>query len=94
MLSIEDLNYISEFFSEALSKTKKKVKDESNPKIVNFKIRSFLEKVKDLITKFDEALTTSQPPLVTVDESPQLERIEKTIAQLGLKLSNYVKDQY
>ena len=94
MLSIDDLDNISEFFTEFLSKTKKKVKDESNPKIVNFKIRSFLEKIKDLIAKFDEAPTTSHPPLVTADEFPQLERIEKTIAQLGLKLSNYVKDQY
>jgi hypothetical protein len=50
--------------------------------------------VKDLITKFDEVPTTSHSPIATVEESPQLERIEKTIAQLGLKLSNYVKDQY
>ena len=50
--------------------------------------------MKDLIKKFDEAPTSSQTPAATVDESPQLERIEKTIAQLGIKLSNYVKDQY
>jgi len=63
MLTEEDLDQMSSFFNEALKKTKKKVSEESNPKIVNFKIRSFLEKVKDLFTQYDDTQIAS-PSLV------------------------------
>ena len=70
MLTIEDLDQMSTYFNEALQKTKKKVTEESNPKIVNFKIRSFLEKVKDLLFKYDEQPTEIVSP---VDETKQVE---------------------
>jgi hypothetical protein len=81
MLTEDDLEKMSVFFNEAVYKTKKKVKDETNPKIVNFKIRSFLEKVKDLILQFDDSPTQGLVHFEKPEhDTSQLERIEKTIA--------------
>ena len=55
---------MSNSIMEAYQKTKKKVQEESNPKIVNFKIRSFLEKVKDLLAKYEEEPTPVLTPVV------------------------------
>lgn len=81
MLTEDDLEKMSVFFNEAVYKTKKKVKDETNPKIVNFKIRSFLEKVKDLLLQFDDSPTQGLVHFEKPEnDTSQLERIEKTIA--------------
>jgi len=35
--------------NQAVQKISKKIKGEPNPRIINFKIRSFIEKIKDLL---------------------------------------------
>ena len=53
MLGQDDLNEINNFFITKLSTTTEKIKGERNPKIVNYKIRSFIEKIRDKLKKYE-----------------------------------------
>ena len=81
MLCEEDLNEISQFFNSKLQTTKDKIKGERNAKIVNYKIRSFIEKIRDKLKRF-EPVTFIDGNQTVVNKASQMDRIEMTIGQV------------
>jgi len=81
MLGQDDLNEINNFFKAKLSATTEKIKGERNPKIVNYKIRSFIEKIRDKLKKY-EPVTFIDSQQTIVNKANQLDRIELTVGQV------------
>ena len=81
MLCEEDLNEISQFFNAKLQATKDKIKGERNAKIVNYKIRSFIEKIRDKLKRF-EPVTFIDGNQTVMNKASQMDRIELTIGQV------------
>jgi hypothetical protein len=61
LLTEKDLGSILALIEHHASKVQSKLKLEKNPKIVNFKIRSFIEKIRDVLDKHDGDLLRSSP---------------------------------
>lgn len=53
MLTETDLISLVTLINYSIQKITNKIKSEQNPKIINFKIRSFIEQVKDLLTQYE-----------------------------------------
>ena len=81
MLCEEDLNEMSQFFNAKLAATIDKIKGERNAKIVNYKIRSFIEKVRDKLKRF-EPVTFIDGQQTVMNKASQMDRIELTIGQV------------
>ena len=54
MLTESDLISLLTLVNQAVHKIQTKIKFESNPKIINFKIRSFIESVRDLLDQYEK----------------------------------------
>ena len=53
MLTVDDLKEISTYFNRKVEKTQEKISGERNAKIVNYKIRAFIENVRDKLKRFE-----------------------------------------
>ena len=53
MLTSEDLKEIGSFMSRKLEKTNTRIANERNAKIINYKIRAFIEVVRDKLKRFE-----------------------------------------
>ena len=90
MLTGEDLQEIGQYFNSKLEKTVQKIENERNAKIVNYKIRAFIENVRDKLKRF-EPISLVDHSNTIVNKASQLDRIELTIGQVlntVQKLSN------
>ena len=81
MLGLEDLHEIGEWFSQKYTKTMEKVKQEGNPKIVSFKIRSFIEMLRDKLHGY-EPQQADYGGRQDIAGSNQLDRIEASINEV------------
>ena len=78
MLAVEDLREIAEYFNSKMEKTIEKVANERNAKIVNYKIRAFIENIRDKLKRFEPVSLVDHQSTV-VNKASQLDRIEMTI---------------
>ena len=69
---------IGDWFKSRYQKTIEKIQHEQNPKLVSFKVRSFIEKLRDLLQRYEPLAHSDIPP----SKQSQLDRIEKSIAEL------------
>ena len=53
MLNDSDLISLVTLIEHQIQKIKRKIQGEKNPKIINFKIRSFIESLKDLLVQHE-----------------------------------------
>ena len=53
MLTAEDLKEIGSFINRKLEKTNTRISNERNAKIINYKIRAFIETVRDKLKRFE-----------------------------------------
>ena len=72
---------IGDFFNKKLQKTRAKIRGEHNAKIVNYKIRAFIENVRDKLQRFEPASFVDHKQSTLGAES-QLDRIEQTVTQV------------
>ena len=77
MLSLKHLDSIQTFFDESISKLQKKITTESNPKVVNYKIRAFIEKLKDQLTDLESA-ESANAPISKIEETQPEQVKDKT----------------
>ena len=59
MLCTDDLLQINEFFQARFQKTLATVRGSDNPKIVNYKIRAFIEKIRDNLKNYEPISITT-----------------------------------
>ena len=53
MLTGEDLKEIGQFINRKMEKATSKIQNERNAKIVNYKIRAFIENIRDKLKRFE-----------------------------------------
>ena len=53
MLTADDLKEIGSFINRKLEKTNTRISNERNAKIINYKIRAFIEIVRDKMKRFE-----------------------------------------
>lgn len=81
MLTTEDLSEIKTYFDRKMEKTLSKIQNERNAKIVNYKIRAFIENVRDKLKRFEPVSLVDHGQTI-VNKASQLDRIEMTIGQV------------
>ena len=81
MLTSEDLQEIGQYFNSKLEKTKAKIQNERNAKIINYKIRAFIENVRDKLKRFEPISLVDHQNTIS-NKASQLDRIELTIGQV------------
>ncbi len=81
MLTTEDLSEIKVYFDRKMEKTLGKIQNERNAKIVNYKIRAFIENVRDKLKRFEPVSLVDHGQTI-VNKASQLDRIEMTIGQV------------
>ena len=81
MLTTEDLKEIGQYINLKLEKTVSKIQNERNAKIVNYKIRAFIEKIRDKLKRFEPVSIVDHSQTI-VNKASQLDRIEMTIGQV------------
>lgn len=90
MLTADDLKEIGNYITRKMEKTVSKIQTERNAKIVNYKIRAFIEEVRDKLKRF-EPISFVDHQQTVVNKASQLDRMELTIGQVlntVQKLSN------
>ena len=90
MLTADDLKEIGNHFTLRMEKTVSKIKHERNPKIVNYKIRAFIENIRDKLKRF-EPISLVDYPSTVVNKGSQLDRIELTIGQVLNTVQKFFK---
>ena len=78
MLTAEDLKEIGQYINRKLEKTLSKIQNERNAKIVNYKIRAFIENIRDKMKRFEPVSIVDHSQTV-INKASQLDRIEMTI---------------
>ncbi len=81
MLTTEDLSEIKVYIDRKMEKTLSKIQNERNAKIVNYKIRAFIENVRDKLKRFEPVSLVDHGQTI-VNKASQLDRIEMTIGQV------------
>jgi len=81
MLTADDLSEIKQYFDRKMGKTLAKIQNERNAKIVNYKIRAFIENVRDKLKRFEPVSLVDHGQTI-VNKASQLDRIEITIGQV------------
>ena len=81
MLTAEDLKEIGQYINRKMEKATAKIQNERNAKIVNYKIRAFIENIRDKMKRF-EPVTLVDHQQTVVNKASQLDRIEITIGQV------------
>ena len=78
MLTADDLKEMGAFINRKMEKTTLRISNERNAKIINYKIRAFIEVVRDKLKRFEPVSLVDNGQTI-VNKASQLDRIELTI---------------